>query len=330
MVVSTEQVECPVCGQYANIHDLGRVGLSAEELLRLRQYIKDGTLGKMLTIAEMIERRIDPTSTSMELSFNETLERFGVNHSDKLDQMSRILGGISEKIVGPGIGEVSELIAAQEFMQSFPKDEFDTSQADKHGTDIIATVCDRKREVGKISISIKNTNTWKNEFVQQLDKNTSHDSAKVGILISKTLPKRTNPKGEVLENNGKIFFLVSPQYGIAIYTALRQIVINLYQTQQYIDTKQRELTQVHKISKALAKWISGNEYAEILRILGKITENSETSREELLGLQDYVEKKVKRVCAKQTSTQSEVLNAENLLSELSELLQDTSPKEDEK
>ena len=205
-------------------------------------------------------------------------------------------------------------------MQTFPKDEFDTSQADKHGTDIIATVLDRKTEVGKISISIKDTKLWKNEFIQQLDKNTSHDDAKVGILISNTLPKRANPKGEVIQNNGKMFFLVGPQYGIAIYAALRHVVINFHNTAQYIESKEKELTQISKISKALAKWITGSEYAEILSTLQKISENSDKSSQELLGMADYVEKKVKRVCDKQTSTKREILNAESLLSGLRELL----------
>ena len=75
MVVSTKQVECPVCGQYTDVHDLGRAGLTPEELLRIRQYIKDGILGKMLTLAEMVSRRIDPNSTSMELTINELLEK---------------------------------------------------------------------------------------------------------------------------------------------------------------------------------------------------------------------------------------------------------------
>lgn len=324
MVVNTKQVECPVCGQYTNIHDLGRAGLTPEELLQIRQYIKDGTLGKMLTLADMVNRRIDPTTTSMELSFNETLEKFGIRHEDKLDELLRTLGGISEKIVGPGIGEVSEIIIAQEFMQTFPKDEFDTTQADKHGTDIIGTVFDNQNEVGKISISIKNTKAWKNEFVQQLEKNTSQDSAKIGILVSKTLPKRTNPKGEVIHQNGRMFFLVSPQYAVASYAALRQVVINMHNTRQYIDTKEKELTKISKISKALAAWITGDEYREILRTLEKINENSEESRKELLGLQDYVDKKVKRVCDKQTSTQREILNADGLLTGLKELLRSES------
>ena len=321
MVVNTKQVECPVCGQYTSVHDLGRAGLTPEELLQIRQYIKDGTLGKMLTLADLVNRRIDPTTTSMELSFNETLEKFGIRHDDKLEQLIRTLSGISEKIVGPGIGEISELIAAQEFMQTFPKDEFDTTLADKHGTDIIATVIDRKNEAGKISISIKNTKVWKNEFVQQLEKNTGQDSAKVGILISKKLPKRANPKGEVIHQNGRMFCLVSPEYGIASYAALRQVVINLHDTRQYIDTKEKELAKISMISKALAKWITSQEYRNLLSEMERIDESREK-------IQDFVDKKVnyeltfeKNVKSELTKIHQRNLNASSFLINLEELLQ---------
>src|SRR5207245_7345688 len=105
----------------------------------------------------------------------ETLERFGSKSDEKLDQLVRALNGISEKIVGPGIGDVSEMIAAEELRQAFPQDQFDRSAADQHGTDIIAKVFDRKDNVGSISISVKDTKHWKNEFIEQVEKNMEQD-----------------------------------------------------------------------------------------------------------------------------------------------------------
>lgn len=108
MVVSTEQIECPVCGQYTSVHDLGRAGLTPEELLRIHQFVKDGSLGNMLRIAEFVFQRMDPTSTSIELSVSKVLQNFSNMFGEKMDNTTKILSGISEKIVGPGIGEVSE------------------------------------------------------------------------------------------------------------------------------------------------------------------------------------------------------------------------------
>lgn len=329
MEVSTEQVECPVCGQYANVHDLGRAGLTPEELLRIRQYVKDGTLGKMLIIADMVSRRMDPTSTSMELSFNDTLERFGMKSGEKLDQLVRLLNGISEKIVGPGIGDVSEMIAAEELRQAFPQDEFDRSAADQHGTDIVAKVYDRKDHAGAISISVKETKHWKNEFVEQLEKNMNQDSTKLGILITKKLPKGTNPTGQVVHSNNQMLFLVHPQYALAVYAGLREVVIHMHESEQYIITKEQELMQIGRISKALVKWISGNEYQEIQNTLGEINTNSEETDGVLLQMQDYVERHVKKASEKQKKIRQQVLNAGNLLTGLKELLKSPSTYGDE-
>ncbi len=329
MEVSTEQIECPVCGQYTNIHDLGRAGLTPEELMRIRQYIQDGVLGKMLTIADLVNRRIDPTTTSMELSFNETLEEFGTRHNDKLDQLARLLSGISEKIVGPGIGEVSEMIATEELRQAFPEDEFDRSSAE-HGTDIIAIVSDRKSEVGKISISIKDTKHWKSDYLEQLEKNMNQDSTKVGILITKKLPKGANPTGQVVHNNNHMFFLVHPQYALAVYAALRQVVIHMHQSEAYITTKEQELMQIGRISKALVKWISGNEYQEILNTLETIKTSSEETDGVLLQMQDYVDRHVKKGCDKQKKIRQEVLNAGSLLTGLKDLLKTSTQGDEEK
>lgn len=329
MVVSTEQIECPICGQYANVHDLGRAGLTPEELLRIRQFVKDGSLGKMLTIAEIVSQRMDPTSTSIELSVSEALQNFSNIFGEKIDVTTRILSGISEKIVGTGIGEVSEMMTTEELRQSFTQDEFDTTQAPKHGTDIIATIFDRKNQVGKISISVKDTKTWSSEYVEQLEKNMNQDATKVGILVSKKLPKRANPSGEVFHNNGCMCFIVHPQYVKAIYSALRQVVIHMHETEQYVSNKEQELMRMGHISKALAQWISGSEYLQILEALQQINENSIGTVEDLQQTQNYVERQIKKACDKQRKIQKEVLNEESLLKGLKDLLKSHSLQGDE-
>ena len=75
-----------------------------------------------------------------------------------------------------------------------------------------------------------------------------------------------------------MFFLVTPVYGIAIYAALRQVVISLHDSQEFIESKEKELIKMGKITKALAKWITGNEYCQILETLQNINQNSEKSR----------------------------------------------------
>ena len=320
MVVNLEQVECPVCGQFTNIHDLGRAGLTPEELHKLRQFIKDGNLGKMLSLADMVIRRLDPASTSIELSLHEKLAEFGNRFFAEINQMNRQVSSVAEKIVGPGIGDVSEMMAAEHLNQTFPKDDFDRSEADQHGTDIIATVNYGNANVGRISISIKDTKQWKKEFVEQLEKNMNQDATRVGMLVSKKLPKGANPTGEVIHSNNSLYFLVQPQYATAIYAALRQLVIHMHRTEEYIDTKEKELMQVERISKALVKWVSGNEYAEILRTLEEINSASTQTDDILLKMQDNIERNIKKASDKQREIRQQILNSESLLTGLRELL----------
>jgi len=322
MVVNLEQVECPVCGQFTNVHDLGRAGLTPEELHKLRQFIKDGNLGKMLSLADMVIRRLDPASTSIELSLHEKLAEFGNRFFAELNQMNRQVSSVAEKIVGPGIGDVSEMMTAEHLNQAFQKDDFDRSEADQHGTDIIATVNYGNANVGRISISIKDTKQWKKEFVEQLEKNMNQDATRVGMLVSKKLPKGANPTGEVIHNNNRLYFLVQPQYATAIYAALRQLVIHMHRTEEYIDTKEKELMQVERISKALVKWISGNEYAEILRTLEEINSASTQTDDILLKMQDNMERNIKKASDKQREIRQQILNSESLLTGLRELFKD--------
>ena len=324
MVVRTEQVDCPICGQHTNIHDLGRAGLTTSQLMTIHQFVKDGTLGTMLTIAEYVSQRMDPTSTSIELSVSEALQDFSRMLGQKMDDTTKILSGISEKIGGTGIGEVTEMVINEDLRQAFPQDEFDATQSPKHGTDIIANVYDRKNHVGKISISVKDTKSWSSEYFEQLEKNMKHDSTKVGILVSRTLPKKANHSGEVYNNNGLLYFVVHPQYVQAVYAALRQVIIHINETEQYISSKEKELMRIGHISKALTKWISGTEYVEILQTLENIRENSIETVQDLQQTQTYLEKQLKKACEKQTKIQTEVLNQEFLLKGLKDLLKGQS------
>jgi len=221
------------------------------------------------------------------------------------------------------------MITAEELRQAFSQDEFDTTQAAKHGTDIIATVFDRKNQVGKISISVKETKSWSSEYVEQLEKNMKQDATKVGILVSKTLPKKVNPSGEVFHNNGRLYFVVHHQDVKPTYFALRQVVIHMAETEQYISNKEQEMMRMEHISKALAQWISGSEYLQVVETLQQINENSTGTVEDLQQTQNYVERQIKKACDKQQKIQKEVLNGNSLLKGLKDLLKSQVPQGEE-
>ena len=321
-VIRTEQkkTKCACCGTLVKSSEFSKRGISPELLTILDRDIRDNKLAETFALAQSARRQMDPSATSTELLVKETLTEGFALISKPMNQMN---SAISQLMGGTGKGDVAEMVTAERLRQTFKDDEFNTAEASKGGTDIIATVFDRKNEIGKISISVKNTKTWKNEFLEQLERNMEDDSSKVGILVTKKLPKRTSPTGEVVHNNGVMYFLVHHDHASAIYASLRQVVIHMHETAQYLSSKEQELMRMGQISKALAQWITGDEYREILQTLEAINDDSKTTTDLLLHAQNAVIKDIKKACDKQQRIQQYVLNQESLLKGLNDLLRAT-------
>lgn len=318
-VIKTEsrKTKCPCCGTNINANDLGRAGITPEILEKLGRYIHDGILEEMLAIAESVKRQMDPSSTSTELVISEKIDQLRAELTEKQHKMNSTLAQI---VGGTGKGEVAEMLTSEILRQLFPQDEFDTTTAPTGGSDLIAKVFDRKTEVGKITISIKNTKTWKSEYLEQIERNMEQDSTKVGILVLKKLPMKANPTGEVVHKNGILYYLVHSDNVKSLYVGLRQVVIHMHETNQYITNKEQELMRMGQISKALIQWTRGDEYKEIQQILEDINSESTETTQVLQKTQNSVIQGIKKACDKQNRIQQHVLNQQSLLVGLKNLL----------
>ena len=316
-VIKNESINCPCCGTDVDVKDIERRGLKNGILIELDKQIRDGILEETFAFAKSIRRQIDPSSTSTELAISEKLDQLRKEITGEQHKMNGTLNSI---VGGTGKGEIAEMLISETFRQLFPKDEFDTKNAAKGGSDLIAKVFDRKTEVGKITISIKNTKTWKHEYLEQIERNMEQDSTKVGILVTNKLPKKANPTGELIHNNGVLYCLVHPDHVKSLYVGLRQVVIHMHETKQYITTKEQELMRIGHISKALAQWISGDEFKEIQGILDEIRKDSSETTELHQKIQNQMMRDIKKANDKQSSIQQHVLNQRSLLSRLKNLL----------
>ena len=316
-IIKNESINCPCCGIYVDVKDIERRGLKNGILIELDKQIRDGILEETFAFAKSMRRQIDPSSTSTELAISEKLDQNFKVLTERQHKMNSTLNSI---VGGTGKGEIAEMLISETFRQFFPQDEFDTKNAAKGGSDLVAKVFDRKTEVGKITISIKNTKTWKHEYLEQIERNMEQDSTKVGILVTKTLPKKANPTGELIHNNGVLYCLVHPDHVKSLYVGLRQVVIHMHETKQYITTKEQELMRIGHISKALAQWISGDEFKEIQGILDEIRKDSSETTELHQKIQNQMMRDIKKANDKQSSIQQHVLNQRSLLSRLKNLL----------
>mgnify|MGYP000680384829 FL=1 len=316
-VIKNESINCPCCGTDVDVKDIERRGLKNGILIELDKQIRDGILEETFAFAKSMRRQIDPSSTSTELAISEKLDQNFKVLTERQHKMNSTLNSI---VGGTGKGEIAEMLISETFRQFFPQDEFDTKNAAKGGSDLVAKVFDRKTEVGKITISIKNTKTWKHEYLEQIERNMEQDSTKVGILVTNKLPKKANPTGELIHNNGVLYCLVHPDHVKSLYVGLRQVVIHMHETKQYITTKEQELMRIGHISKALAQWISGDEFKEIQGILDEIRKDSSETTELHQKIQNQMMRDIKKANDKQSSIQQHVLNQRSLLSRLKNLL----------
>jgi hypothetical protein len=326
-VIKTElrKAKCPCCGTHVDVNKMGRAGLTSEILEELGRQIHDGILEATFVLAKSTRRQMDPAATSTELVMEKTMSKGFAEICKPLNQMSKVIAQIGG---GTGKGEVAELVTTEALRQFFPQDEFDTTNASKGGTDTIAKVFDRKTEIGKISISIKDTRTWSNSFKEQIEKNMTQDSTKIGILVSESLPKRTNQTGEVVHSNGVLYFLVHPKYVTALYAGLRHVVIYMHEKDQDVRNKEKEMMQVGKISQALAHWISGDEREQFQFGLDAIKEDAEDTIQGLQKTGTYMAREIKKACDKQTSITRHVMNQEGSLRDLKDLLKGIGENEE--
>jgi NifU-like protein involved in Fe-S cluster formation len=94
----------------------------------------------------------------------------------------------------------------------------------------------------------------------------------------------------------------------------------MHETKQYITSKEQELMRIGHISKALAQWISGNEFEEIQNILDEISKESNDTNQLLQKTQASIISNFKKANDKQNRIQQHVLNQSSLLSGLKNLL----------
>ncbi|MDA7495274.1 DUF2130 domain-containing protein [Nitrosopumilus sp.] len=321
-VIKNESSKCPCCGTNVDANDLGRAGISPEILKELGKQIHDGVLEETFVIAKSIRRQIDPSTTSMELALKDVIK----DELKPLKPMSRLL---AQTLGGTGKGDVAELQITEALRQFYPQDEFDTTSAPKGGSDSIAKVCDKKIEVGKITISVKDTKKWSNESKTQIEKNMVQDDTKFGILVSETLPKFTNETGEVVHSsNGGMYFLVHPKYATALYAGIRESVIYMHETEQDLRSKEKELMQLGTISQALSRWISGDERKQFQMELNAINEDADETIQGLQKTRTYVEREVKKACDRQTSIKRHVMTQEGSLRDLKDMLQKSGGDEE--
>ena len=183
----------------------------------------------------------DSSCIDYDYAFRKNLEHIATAESDRAKELAYLANGMNEirsRLFGVSIGRVQEKLSVLYIKQSCPCDHFSEEMADKHGTDIIASVMENGNWyvdgesvytmcVGKISISIKKQKKWHNNFLDQLEKNIQSDKTRWGLLITAAFPN------EALNQNiwtartptNRLVLNVNPAFAPIAYLAIRQMVV---------------------------------------------------------------------------------------------------------
>lgn len=239
----------------------------------------------------------------------------------ELEKLSAQFNSISEKIVEPTKrGDIGEIIVIKDLKSAVPTDEFDDTKASKHGPDIIGIVKRNGTPLGKVVISVKNTQSWSTEFIEQAKRNCKAENTHWVILASKTFPN------EAL--NQKIYFynekiiLVKPEYTSLVYMGIREAVIYWYDACKLIDQKITEQEIVQHSVRALRDWVDSIKFKEFIELLEGIKKLSKDTDEVLEHVANHIEKKVKKAKTLQEQIRNKLINCNSLLSDLQKVLKE--------
>lgn len=158
------KTKCPLCSSTVMEPELGRAGITKEQLQILRRHVKEETFGLVIQLVDITMRKLDPDKIGLESEMKKAVS-----------MIYQAIGEVNQKLSGTAVGKVGEMITIKDLKAVVPTDEFSDEKADKQGTDVIATVIESEKNVGKIAISIKYVLAWKIDFVHQLNKNMKQE-----------------------------------------------------------------------------------------------------------------------------------------------------------
>lgn len=308
--IVASRVKCPVCGSAVTETDLGRAGLTKEELTILKRHMRDATFGAMLQLVDIGMKRLNPEKMSQDLIMK-----------DAVAEIYKAVDEVREKIAGPAIGKIGETIAIKDFKAVMPNDEFSDEKSDK-GTDIVATVIEDKVSVGKIAISVKYDNSWKSEFIQQLVRNMKHEATNFGILVTKSFPKEAlSDKAWVKETStGGMMLVVKPEYASVAYYGYRQAVIAWHEADRSVKDAESRIKERNRVFNAIVEWIKGKQFNAVLSSIDDACKLSEATDSLAENLLNYTEQRVKKMWETQKQLRTSLASAETAIQELKELL----------
>ena len=259
-----------------------------------------------------------------------TIGRARTEMMREINELKQGMNAISTKIVGTGIGNVSEKIVMKDLKSAVCNtgDSFSDERALKKGTDIVSTVKDNGRDCGKISISVKNTERWDSDFMVQLKKNMRDDGTILGIIATKVFPADGCLSDQMYvpsDMEGKTVIVVKLEYAPLAYFALRHVAIHQLKTQQTLEIKDAEADEALRTFNIVMAYINGPNFQQSINHIDKTIKDAQDARNCLTQMRTYVNTNIDKSIKFQNSIEENLNGAKDLIWKLRELLNSNSP-----
>jgi hypothetical protein len=216
-------------------------------------------------------------------------------------------------------------------------DSFSDERASKQGTDIICMVRDKGRDCGRISVSVKNTEKWENNFMTQLKKNMRDDGTRLGIIATRVFPAEALSEQMYIwpeAEEGKTVIVVKLEHVPLAYFTLRYMAIHLFETQQTLKMKDEQTDEIQKKFKILMAYINGPEIQQSLGYIDSAIKETQETRNHLNQIRSYINRQIDNSVKSQNSIEDNLNHAKDhakdLIGKLGYLLNhNTSDRQDQ-
>ena len=298
---------------------------SHNKIEKLIEKILGTDVNKRTELIENYEKENGDTLEKIDKSLK-SLQFFWSENQRQDSEVKRMLNEIIQKIGGTGIGNVGEIMVIRDLKQVSPMDSFDGTRAAKHGSDIVAKVNENGIICGSITISVKCTQTWSNEFMSQITRDMKVDGSRCGILVTRAFPKDAlSDKACVRKTDeGNSVILVKPEYASLAYFGLRQATLTWYHTKEQMKNRIEENDEMEKTFTALLTWINGEDFQEVLIYIDCAIDEANKTRETMHQVQNYIRIKTEEANKSQGNLIKYLTQTKSLVRKLRELLNGNS------
>jgi len=210
--------------------------------------------------------------------------------------LKKLMQGVDEMhtLFVPRKGDIAEEINMQLFQSVFSQYKFEQKQAAQGTSDGICTVIENGKPVGTITISIKNTAKWSNEYITQAGKDMEVDGTDAAIIVVKKMPSkpRTNHLLGVTNTRHLGKMVITAVQGAAAITAmasLSQLLIHRHENDEDLARSKEMLADDAKV---MIDWLHGDKGKQVLTLYRIIVELSKDARRKMVLVKKYTIKNI--------------------------------------